>query len=151
MNVYIKLLLILFFLPSIYLFAQDENLQWKLLIENDNQKIWYGESTLNTLQNYKFNVWILQMHKKPIEFQEVPEKIYRSKIQYALDLRTDKYGILKVVYYGINNKEIYNFDYHIGNYPDSIKYTYPISDVSYLKILKEKIIKEENKEPSISQ
>ena len=145
------MLLILFFLPYIYLFAQDENIQWKPLLENNNQKIWYDGSALNDLTTKKLDIWVLQMNKKPIEFQEVPEKIYRSKIQYALDLNTDRYGILKVVYYGINNKQIYNFDYHIENYPDSIKYTYPISDISSLKILREDIINEESKETSVKQ
>ncbi len=135
----------------ISLFAQDENMQWKLLVENGNQKIWYDATPFNSLPAEKLNIWILQMNMKPIKFEEVPERIYRSKTQYALDLKTDRYGILKVVYYGINNKEIFNFDYHIDSYPDSIKYTYPISDNSNLKLLIEKIIQTENKETSISK
>ncbi len=150
MKVLLKIL-IFFCISGINLIAQNGNMQWKFLTENSNQKIWYDASSLDSLPAVKINIWILQMNKQPLEFKEVPEKIYRSQIQYALDLKSDRYGILKVVYFGINNKEIYNFNYHIEDYPDSIKYTYPISDISFLKILKEKITKIETKETSNTQ
>ncbi len=151
MKLYTTALIVLLFLFGDSVYAQSEYLHWNPLIINESQRIWYDESSLDTLHFEKFNIWILQMHKTPLQFEEIPGKIYRTKIQYAVDLNADKYGILKVVYYGINNKEIYNFDYHIDSYPDSIKYTYPISDNSFMKLLIGKIKKSDNKEPSITQ
>ena len=129
-----------------FIYAQSEYLKWKPLVINEKQKIWYDDSAIDTANSGIFNVWILQMHKPPLEFEEMPGKIYRSKTLYAVNLNTDKYGILKVIYYNVNNKEIYNFDYHIENYPDDLKYTYPISDNSFMHKLASQLSKANSKE-----
>ncbi len=116
-------------------FAQSEYLKWRPLIINEKQRIWYDESSEVDSTTGTFNVWILQMHRPPLEFSELPGKIYRSRTLYGVDLKTAKYGILQVIYYDVNNKEIYNFNYHIDNYPDRLKYTYPISDNSFMNKL----------------
>gem|GEM_PF-4719738 len=104
------------------------NQHWKSLSKNNKERIWYDETFLDNPLSNKFNIWILQMYNPSLEFQEIPERVYRSKIQYAINLKIMKYGMSKVVYYGINNKMIYNFDYHLFNYADSIKFSYPIND-----------------------
>ncbi len=120
-------------------FAQSETLRWKPLIINETQRIWFDAGAADTLNSGKANIWILQMHKPPLSIDAFPDKIYRSQTLYALNLDDMKYGILKVIYYGINNKELYNFDYHIDNYPDNLKYTYPVKDNPIISELVKKI------------
>ena len=146
MKLFFTILSLTFLYCGSTIYAQSEYLKWKPLVINEKQRIWYDDSSIDTAQSGIFNVWILQMHKPPLEFEEMPGKIYRSKILYAVNLKTGKYGILKVIYYDVNNKEIYNFDYHIENYPDELKYTYPISDNSFMHKLAAQIDKTNNKE-----
>ncbi len=121
------------------LHAQSEYLKWKPLVINQTQRIWYDASSIDTVDGDKFKVWILQMYQPPLSFDGIADKIYRSRTQYGIDLNTEKYGILKVIYYGVTNNVLYNFDYHIDNYPDNLKYTYPLMENSYMKILIQKL------------
>ena len=84
-------------------------------------------------------VWILQMHNPPLEFKEIPEKVYRTKTEYCINTVIGKYGIKKAVYYGVKNNLLYNFDYHLDTYPDSLKYTYPVKDNFFINLLLQKI------------
>lgn len=144
---YLRTFLLLSFLYfGSNLFAQTEYLKWKPLIINANQRVWYNESSEVDTANGTFNVWILQTHKPPLEFKQLPGKIYRSKTLYAVNLKSFKYGILQVIYYDVNNKEIYNFNYHIDNYPSDLKYTYPIADNSLMKRLITLLKNPQNKE-----
>ena len=127
-------------------FAQTEYLKWKPLVINEKQRIWYDESSAFDSLTGTFNVWILQMHRPPLEFNELPGKIYRSQTLYGVNIKTGKYGILHVIYYDVNNKEIYNFNYHIDDYPNNLKYTYPISDNSFMNKLITLLNKSKSKE-----
>lgn len=146
MKIYFEALFIICLFLNFKTLAQNNNQQWELLSNEGKEKIWYDESSLDTLRSPKFNVWILEMYNPPLDFQEINSKVFRSKIQYSIDLELMKYGILKVVYFGLNNKTIYDFDYHIENYVDSLKYTYPINDsplmVKFINQVKKKFIRE---------
>jgi len=134
-------LIIVLFVGTVSANAQSEYLKWKPLVINQKQRIWYDASSIDTSKGTKFDVWILQMHQPPLTFNEIHGKVYRSKTQYCVDLNSGKYGILRVVYYGVTNNVLYNFDYHIDNYPDNLKYTYPIVDNNFMS----KLIKKLNK------
>jgi hypothetical protein len=115
--------------------AQTNNSQitthrWKPLIMNDKEKIWYDASLVDSIKGDRFNMWLLQMHQPPLEFDNIKGEVYRTKTLYTINLTTVKYGIMKAVYYDVNNKELSNFDYDIANVPDNIKYTYPVMENS---------------------
>ncbi len=128
MKILITTTAILFLLLSCSSFCQMENQRWKPLDSKGKEKIWYDESFLDTLHSENFSVWILRMYNPPLEFKEIDGRIYRTKIQYAVNLKMMRYGMMKAAYFGINNKLISDFDYPINNYPDSLKYSYPVND-----------------------
>jgi hypothetical protein len=121
-----------------FTYAQEGIHRWKPLVINDKEKIWYDQSMVDSLKGDKLNIWILQMYKQPLTYEGIVGDVYRSKILYAINLKNVKYGILNAIYYDISNKEMYNFNYNINNYPDDLKYTYPITENSFLfTLLKE--------------
>jgi hypothetical protein len=116
-------------------YAQPETVQWKLLMSSQQQSIWYDDTSIDTLGNSKINIWVQQLNNPFIEIEGLHGKIYRSLTQYAIDLKVKKYGILKIVYYDSHNKKIYNFNYHIDNFADKLKYSYPASTDTVMKEL----------------
>lgn len=125
-------------LLSFIAMAQTNNAyehRWKPLSISDKEKIWYDASMVDSIKGDNFNIWILQMHRPPLKYDNINSEIYRSKTLYAISLQTVKYGILNAVYYDVTNKEIANYKYDIVNYPDNIKYTYPILENSFLYTL----------------
>ena len=115
--------------------AQSKAIRWKPIIVNDKQNTWYDKASIDTLQDNKINVWVLQTHKPPLKFDGLRGNIYSSKTQYAIDLKSNKYGILKVIYYDNKNNEMYNFNYHIDNYANELKYTYSTVNYSIIREL----------------
>ncbi|MGE5458100.1 MAG: hypothetical protein ACM3RX_07080 [Methanococcaceae archaeon] len=119
-------------------FAQTDNTsvhRWKPLSISEKEKIWYDAAMVDSVKGDKLNMWILQMHKPPLTFENIKGEIYRSKTLYTISLKTVRYGIKQVVYYDVTNKEISSFDYPIDSYPDNVKYTYPIMENSFLYTL----------------
>lgn len=117
--------------------AQNQLHRWKKL-EISNKKIWIDESNIDTANSDHIDIWVLEQHTPPITFVELPGKIYRTKTLYTISLTTAKYGMLQVIYYDTSSKELYNFNYHLNNYPDDMKYSYPIVEGSFLHhVLKE--------------
>ena len=132
-----KLILILLVITA-NIYAQEHVQMWKPLVINDKEKVWYDQSMTDSIKGNKMNVWILQMHKPPLTGEGINGEVYRSKTLYAINLKTAKYGILNVIYYDVANKEMYNFKYNIDDYPENLKYTYPITENSFLfTLLKE--------------
>lgn len=128
------LITILALLSSIMLLnaQQEEKHVWKVVEAEDGIKFWYDASGLDTIKGDKFDVWILETHRPPVNYEGIDGEVFRSKTYYAINLTTVKYGILKVNYYNLNNEQIYHFDYNKPPQPESIKYTYPITDNSIL-------------------
>ena len=132
-----KLILMLLVITA-NIYAQEHVSMWKPLVINDKEKVWYDQSMTDSIKGSKMNIWILQMHKPPLTGEGINGEVYRSKTLYAINLKTAKYGILNVIYYDVANKEMYNFKYNIDDYPETLKYTYPITEKSFLfALLKE--------------
>ena len=126
--------------------AQEASHRWLPLQNRQAKKIWYDVSMIeNATGGDTFDIWILEQHTPPLIFKEVKGKVYRSKILYSINLKTVKYGIMKVIYYNSANKKIYSFNYPIANFPDKYKYTYPIMKNNYLYYIVKEYIKTENK------
>lgn len=122
---------------STYSLAQNQAHRWKKL-EIPNKKIWIDEANIDTAGSDHIDIWVLEQHTPPLTFVELPGKIYRTKTLYTISLNSVKYGILQVIYYDTSSKELYNFNYHLDNYPDEMKYSYPVIEKSFLhEVLKE--------------
>ena len=125
----------IFFISIFYLSAtaqQSNQHVWKVVNADDGSKFWYDVSTLDTTSGEKIDIWILQTNQPPKQFDGIDGDVFRSKTLYTINLITVKYGILKVRYYDLNNKEIFSFDYDNPMPPENIRFAYPITDNSLL-------------------
>jgi hypothetical protein len=121
------------FICGLSLLAQQEDQHvWKVVNADDGSKFWYDVSTLDTTKGDKLNVWILETNQPPRQYEGIDGDVFRSKTLYTINLVSVKYGILKVRYYDLNNKEIFSFDYDNPIPPENIRYPYPITDNSLL-------------------
>jgi len=126
--------------------AQENAHRWLPLQNRQAKKVWYDVSMIENASNQDtFDIWILEQHTPPLVFKDIKGKVYRSKILYSINLKTVKYGIMKVVYYNSSNKKIYSFNYPIANFPDKYKYTYPIMKDNYLYYIVKEYVKTEKK------
>lgn len=131
------------------LFAQEkEKHVWKVVNPEKGSKFWYDASALDTIKGDKFNIWILETHTPPVKVEGIEEEVYRAKTLYTINLTSVKYGILKIRYYSVNNKELYSHDYDNPMPPESIRYTYPITENSLLHYLLKELYGPEGKKKS---
>ncbi len=136
--------LIILFLASTAI-AQSSNPKWKPIVLSQTKKIWYDSASVNPAGQNKIDVWMLEIYHHPLTFIQIPGEIYRSKTLYAIDLNRAAYGIKEVDYYNEDNREIFNHDYKIDDYPDSVKYSYPIMENSPLHLLLRDLFKNKTK------
>ena len=113
----------------------DETHVWKVLNLDSGEKIWYDASGLDTIKGDRFDIWILEVHRPPKTFDGFEGEVFRSKTLFGINLTTVKYGILKVRYYNIMNKEIYSYDYDNPPPDESIRYTYPVTENSIIHLI----------------
>ncbi|MBT8377961.1 MAG: hypothetical protein KJN64_01885 [Ignavibacteria bacterium] len=111
---------------------QEEEHVWKKVDASDGTQFWYDSAKLDTMKADKFNIWILETHRPPLTYENIEGEIFRSKTLFAVNLTSVKYGILKIRYFDMNNRELYRFDYDNPPPPESIRYTYPITENSLL-------------------
>jgi len=124
------LIIIVFYLS---LFAQhDDKHVWKVVNADNGTKFWFDATTLDTTNGNRLNVWILETNQPPKQYEGIDGDVFRSKTLYTINLITVKYGILKVRYYDLNNKEIFSFDYDNPIPPENIRFPYPVTDNSLL-------------------
>jgi hypothetical protein len=128
----LKTILFTFICCFTLLAQQEDQHVWKVVNADDGSKFWYDVSTLDTTKGDKLNVWILETNQPPKQYEGIDGDVFRSKTLYTINLVTVKYGILKVRYYDLNNKEIFSFDYDNPQPPENIRYPYPITDNSLL-------------------
>ena len=111
---------------------QSEQHVWKVVNADDGSKFWYDASSIDTTKGDRFNIWILETYQPPKQYEGIEGDVFRSKTLYTINLTSVKYGIMKVRYYDLNNREIFTFDYDNPMPPESIRYPYPITDNSLL-------------------
>ncbi len=121
------LILIQIVILAFSVLAQKETHKWKPLQVDDNKKMWYDFSQVDTVTQAKLEVWLLELHKPLLKIEGLTTQVMRTKTLYSINLEEAFYGIKTVVYYDINNKEIKRFKYDLQNYPDEMQYTFPIT------------------------
>ena len=139
------LIAVMFIIQSIT-FAQEETHRWKKLDTITGEQIWFDASFADTLKGDKFEVWVLKVHSPPMKSEGIDGEIYRSKILYAINLATVRYGIMKLRYYDVKNTKLYSFDYDTPPPPtDALRYPYPVLEESPLYLIIKKIFEDEEK------
>ncbi|MCK9426271.1 MAG: hypothetical protein M0Q21_09565 [Ignavibacteriaceae bacterium] len=127
------LLFILLFITVRFSNGQNENHNWKPLIINDAQRIWYDRSQLDTINNPAFDIWILEMHRPTLSLEGISDNIMRTKTLYIVDLQSYKYGIKKVLYYDPSNQLIKSFQYNTNSITEEYKFIFPIMENSFMQ------------------
>jgi hypothetical protein len=117
---------------SLILAQQEEQHVWKVVNADNGTKFWYDASSVDTMKGDRFNIWILETYQPPKQYEGIDGDVFRAKTLYTINLTIVKYGILKVRYYDLSNKEIFSFDYDKPMPPESIRFPYPITDDSIL-------------------
>ena len=145
---YKKLITILLFLISINFAGSaqtDTSHRWKKLENTLGKKLWYDVSTLDTLKGNRFDVWVLEVHTPPLKFPGIDGEVYRSKTLYSVNLTTVRYGIMKIRYYDVKNKELYSFNYNTPPPPtDALKYPYPVLENSPVHLIIKELFADKN-------
>jgi hypothetical protein len=121
----------LFFIPLINAQSGETHI-WKVLEKENGEKAWYDAAGIDTIKGEVFDIWILTVNKPPVKYEGVDGDVYRVKTLYTVNLNSVRYGILEVIYYDVQNKEIFNYDYNNPPQPESIKYAYPITENSLM-------------------
>lgn len=108
--------------------AQSDDQNWKVLIANNNKKIWYDAASLDTVKGSEFTIWALELHKPPLDITGIKEPIYKSKTLYKINLELLRYGISQIVYYNSSDKQIAKYNYDLPGKEDNFQYSYPVLD-----------------------
>jgi len=104
---------------------------WKKLDTNDNKNLWYDVSDIDSIEGDRFNIWVLEVHTPPLKSEGIDGEIYRSMLLYSVNLTTVRYGIMKIRYYDVKNKDIFSFNYDAPPPPtDALRYPYPVLEES---------------------
>lgn len=137
-----KNIIALFLIINLSAFSQSEEKHiWKPLTTPSGEKFWYDPTTFDSVDNDKLNVWILESHRPPLKFEGIEGDVYRSKTLYTINLITAKYGLKKIRYYGLTNKEIYSYDYDLYVSDDIFTFPYPIITDSKIHLVLQEFLK----------
>lgn len=137
-----KYFFVFFLLFTTISFSQTEEKHiWKPLTTNSGEKFWYDPSTFDSVSNDKLNVWILESHRPALKFEGIEGDVFRSKTLYTINLASAKYGLKKIRYYGLTNKEIYSYDYDIYESDDMFTFPYPIIMGSKIHLVLQEFLK----------
>lgn len=131
-NLFLLSTLIVSLLQFISVAQNNETHLWKSFERENGQKAWYDASGLDTVKGDKFDIWVLTVNKPPKKYEGVGKEVYRVKTLYTVNLTSVKYGILKIMYYDVQNKEVFSYDYNNPPQPENIKYAYPITENSIM-------------------
>lgn len=126
---------IIFFFGSVMIFPQRENHDWKPLIVEEKQKIWYDANQIDTVTTSPFDVWILELHRPVLKLEQISDNIMRTKTLYTVNLKANAFGLKEAVYYDPANKEIKRFSYDLLKYSEEQKYIFPITPNSFMEKL----------------
>lgn len=121
--------------------SQEENHSWKPLIVDNEQKVWYDLNSIKVTDENYISVWLLELHNPYITLEGVKGRIYRSKTYYTININKVRYGMEKIVYYDVSNKELYRYDYKLSNYEKEYRYTFPVMENSIISVFLEEYIK----------
>ena len=134
-------ILYLLLILSINVAGQTPNHNWKPLIINDDLRMWYDRSQLDTINSPAFDIWILEMHRPTLSLEGISDNIMRTKTLYAVDLQSYKYGLKKVAYYDPSNQLIKSFQYDTNSSTEEYKYIFPITENSFMQKLIDELLR----------
>ncbi|HEX2868101.1 MAG TPA: hypothetical protein VHO03_13730 [Ignavibacteriales bacterium] len=108
------------------LIAQGKDNSWIIVKNTAGYLLQADISTLKKKEKADVYVWGLQSYKEPIVIEGIGSRIYKVKTYYLINTELLKYSILKVTYYGSENRRITEFSYFDEMQQQSARYNYPI-------------------------
>jgi hypothetical protein len=143
-----KIITAFFFLMLLFgpinLFAQTDDLNWKVLVGTNNRKVWFDATTIDTAKGKEFKIWLLELYKPPLTITGLKDPVYKSKTLYKINLNILRYGLSEVIYYNASDKQIAKYNYDMPNITGNSQYSYPALDDNQIMSVIKRYIK--NKE-----
>ncbi|MGE5430543.1 MAG: hypothetical protein ACM3QX_05675 [Syntrophomonadaceae bacterium] len=133
--------LVLFVIFTGILTAQDKANAWVLVKNSAGNLLQIDVSTLKTRDKTDIYVWGLQSYKDPIAIEGINNKIFKVKTYYLINPELSKYSILRIAYYGSENRLLTEFNYIDELQAQSAMYNYPILPGSDIEAICSKTIK----------
>lgn len=143
------LILCILFIAAIFSNGQNVINNWKPLIIDDTQRIWYDRSQLDTINTPTFDIWILEMHRPTLSLEGISDNIMRTKTLYTVDLKAYKYGIKKVIYYDPSNEIIKSFQYDTNSLTEKFKFIFPITENSFMQKVVDELLRLRKQKESV--
>lgn len=128
-----RIIIFLFLAMNVHSVAQTEKNVWKALVINEQNRVWYDQTQMDTINTSKFSIWLLELHRPYMELEGVSKNIMRTKSLYSISLDDYRYSLKEVVYYNPGNVEIKRFRYDIDSYDENVKYYFPITPNSIIQ------------------
>lgn len=143
------LLFCILFIAAKFSNGQNVNHNWKPLIIDNTQRIWYDRSQLDTINNPTFDIWILEMHRPTFSLEGISDNIMRTKTLYIVDLQSYRYGIKKVIYYDPSNQLIKSFQYDTNSLTEAFKFIFPITENSFMQKVIDELLRLRKQKESV--
>lgn len=121
--------------------AQGKDNSWIVVKNTAGNLLQADVSTLKKKEKADIYVWGLQSYKEPIAIEGISSRIYKIKTYYLINPELLKYSILKVAYYGSENRTITEFSYLDEMQQQSARYNYPILPGSDVEAIYNKTVK----------
>jgi len=122
-------------------YCQDNTNPWVVVENSAGNLLQIDISTLKAKEKADIYVWGLQTFKSPVDIEGIGNNIYKVKTYYLINPELGKYSILKVAYYGIENRMLKEFSYLEELSSQSARYNYPIMPGSDVEAIYKKTVK----------
>lgn len=121
--------------------AQDKQEAWVMVKNSAGNLLQVDVTTLKAREKADIYVWGLQSFKEPIIIEGISGRIFKVKTYYLINTELSKYSILRIAYYGSENRMLREFSYLDEVQEESVRYNYPILPVSDVEAICSKTVK----------
>ncbi|HEX2960974.1 MAG: hypothetical protein ACM3UR_09735 [Bacteroidota bacterium] len=121
--------------------AQDKQEAWVMVKNSAGNLLQVDVTTLKAREKADIYVWGLQSFKEPIIIEGISGRIFKVKTYYLINTELSKYSILRIAYYGSENRMLREFSYLDEVQEESVRYNYPILPGSDVEAICSKTVK----------
>ncbi|MGE5353952.1 MAG: hypothetical protein ACM3Q2_16850 [Syntrophothermus sp.] len=121
--------------------AQDKADAWVMVKNSPGNLLQIDVSTMKARDKADIYVWGLQSFKDPIAIEGINNRIYKVKTYYLISPDLTKYSILRIAYYGSENRMLKEFSYSDEMQDQSARYNYPVLPGSDVEAICSKTVK----------
>lgn len=133
-----KILFIL--LISITMTAQVGD-EWELISSSRNSTTYINTKDLSSFKGDDVYIWVMEKHNPPIVIETIDSRIYKTKTYYLFSKQYQRYSMIQIIYYDVNDNVLKSFDYQRDTDIPTYKYNFPVMYGSTEEIIFGRILK----------